>query len=734
LPKLFTLSSSLTLLLASAPAIAQQCQAPQRAAVADDALLAAFGEANPAVVEIQAGELDTSFGKDPTLSVSGGVLIRRGDRLAGAESATYDPLTRAFNLTGGVRYAGPNSSVTGKSAEFAYDTGRIRFEGAEFQVGEKDSRGSASVLEINQDGKLKLADVNYTTCPPESEAWVIEARDIELNTKTGVGTAKGVRLRFKGVPILYSPYLSFPISDARKSGVLAPEIGSTGRSGRELSLPYYWNIADNYDVTFTPRLLTARGLQMGTDFRYLFANSAGDVQFEYLPNDSKFNDNRQFIAFDHQTLFANGWRNQVRFREVSDNQYFEDLGGSMSNSSITHLNRSLLFDYFGENWSMLALIQDYQTIDEAIAPMDEPYRRLPQVRLDGHWPDSLMGFDFSFDSELAYFERNVGVTGWRLNTAPQVQLPIEKAGWFVIPSVTLDHTRYRLDNTAAGAEQNPSRTLPIASLDLGMHFERPMMSGSGRMQTLEPRVLYVHVPHRDQTALPVFDTILPDLNLVQLYRKNRFLGVDRITDTDQLSIGITSRILESSSGRELMSATIGQARYMSSQDVNIPDQTMSLAETSDYIAKVRFLLYDNINFDFGHQWSSGDRGTTQSEARLQYRPAPDKILNLAYRFRRESLEQGDLSWSWPLSQSWNFVGRYNYSFRDAEPLEQFYGLEFESCCWGLRLVSRRYISTRDGTRDSSIGLQLVLKGMTSVGTAADKLLERGILGYSRNLN
>ena len=326
------------------------------------------------------------------------------------------------------------------------------------------------------------------------------------------------------------------------------------------------------------------------------------------------------------------------------------------------------------------------------------------------------------------------MTGWRLNSAPQVELPIEKPGWFVVPAVTVDHTQYSLDNTAPGIDKDPSRTVPIASLDLGLHFERLMDSSDGRVQTIEPRILYVHVPHREQNDLPVFDTILPDLNLVQLYRKNRFLGVDRITDTDQLSIGVTSRILETSSGRELVSATIGQALYLSEQGVSIPGQPMSVDDTSDYIAEVRFLLYDNLNFDVGHQWSSGNSGTTQSEARLQYRPQTNKILNLAYRFRRDSLEQGDLSWSWPLSQSWNFVGRYNFSFRDQRPLEQFYGLEFESCCWGLRLVSRRFISTRDGTRDSSIGLQLVLKGMTSVGTAADKMLERGILGYSRDLN
>jgi LPS-assembly protein len=181
-----------------------------------------------------------------------------------------------------------------------------------------------------------------------------------------------------------------------------------------------------------------------------------------------------------------------------------------------------------------------------------------------------------------------------------------------------------------------------------------------------------------------------------------------------------------------MSATIGQALYLSEQNVTLPGESPIVSDSSDYIAEIRFLVYENLNFDVGHQWG-GEGGTAQSEARLQYRPQSNKILNFAYRFRRESLEQGDVSWSWPLSQSWNFVGRYNFSFRDDKVLEQFYGLEFESCCWGLRLVSRRYISTRDGTQDSSFGLQLVLKGMTSVGTKADRLLERGILGYSPTL-
>lgn len=728
--------TTLAIALAQSPVMAQgrqACAAPTISQLDSDSLLSEFGVGDPNVLELLVGELEASFGGTPSASMSGGVLVRRGDKLVGADHATYQPHNQALLFDGNVRYEAPNAKVSGTSAEFAYAAGQIRFEGAEFELGQGSARGSASILQINQQGRLELADVAYTTCPPDSNDWIIEAGEIELDSQTGVGKARNVRLRFQGIPILYTPYLSFPLSDTRKSGILTPEIGSTGRSGNELSVPYYWNIAENYDATFTGRLLTERGLQIGTEFRYLSKGSIGTAQVEYLPSDSKFNDDRLSIGFNHQTLFNSGWRNQIDYKEVSDNRYYEDLGGSLSVSSITHLNRSLLFDYYNDNWSLLARIQGYQTIDDAIAPADEPYRRLPQLRANGHWPDSVPGLDLSFDSELVYFDRDEGVTGWRLNAAPQIEIPFKRAGWFVIPGIILDHTQYDLDNIAPGQLKDPSRTLAITSLDAGLNFERAWGS-SGRIQTLEPRILYVHVPFEDQSNLPVFDTIVPDLNLVQLYRKNRFLGIDRIADMDQVSVGITSRIIDESSGRELMSMTIGQALYRTPTTVTLPGEPASLAESSDYIAELRFLIYDNLNFDIGHQWSSGENGTTQSEARLQYRPDTNKILNFAYRFRRDSIEQGDVSWSWPLSESWNIVGRYNYSFRDDRTLEQFYGLEYESCCWGFRLVSRRHISTRDGTTDSSIGLQLVLKGMTSVGTAADKLLEQGILGYTSTVN
>ena len=697
-----------------------------------DSLIPAGAASNDTTIVFEVGELEAQFETDLTARMSGGVLLQRGDKQAGAETANYDPTTGTFLLEGNVRYQDRGTRVDSDLAEFTYDTGNVRFEGAEFSLGSSNARGAADALEINEEGTLQLDGVSYTTCPPDSNDWLIEAKDIDLDTRAGVGVARGMKLRFQGIPILYAPYLSFPIGDARKSGLLAPEIGSTQRGGSEIRMPYYFNLAPNYDATVTPHLMTDRGLQMQTQFRYLTNSMNGKVSADYFGSDNEFNDSRSFLGLEHQMLFASGWRNRINFSEVSDSQYFEDLGGSLSSSSITHLNRTLNFDYYTQHLSFFGQVQDYQTIDDAIAPEDEPYRRVPQLLASGFWPDQWLGLALGFDSELVNFDRDVGVTGWRMNVAPEIALPIARAGWFVTPSVVLDHTRYALSNTAPGQSSSPDRTLPIASLDTGFTLERTMKNTS-RLQTIEPRLLYVHVPFEDQSDLPVFDTITPDLNLIQLYRKNRYLGVDRIADTDQVSLGITSRILDTSTGRELVSATIGQTRYFSDSKVTLPGQSFVSTESSDYIAEVSFLLNQNMNFDLGHQWGESGDGTTQSEARFQYRPSSNKILNLAYRFRRDSLEQGDLSLSWPVSSNWNVVGRYNYSFRDNEALEQFFGIEYDSCCWGLRLVARRHISTRDGTQDSSIGLQLVLKGMASVGTAADKILERGILGYSADL-
>ena len=407
---------------------------------------------------LEAGEMEAQLNPEPSASMTGGVLLRQGDKLAGADSARYDPDGKALFMEGNVRYEALGTLIASDSAEFAYATGRIRFEGAEFFLGGNNSRGKAAAFEINQNGRIELDEVNYTTCPPGSNDWLLEAKDIDLDTGTGVGTARGIKLRFKGVPILYAPYISFPISDARKSGVLTPEIGSSSRRGTEIKVPYYWNIAPNYDATFTPHLMTDRGLQLLNEFRYLTKSIEGALNVDYLPNDDQTDEARALLSFQQKAIFGKGWRNLVDIIDVSDDQYFEDLGGSLSTTSITQLDRHISFDFHTDTLSLFGQIQDYQTLDEAIAPFERPYRRLPQLVASGSWPNQPLGLRYGFHGELVNFDRDVGVTGWRLNVAPEVDLPITGPGWFIKPAVARDYTSYGLSDTLPGQPTSPSRT------------------------------------------------------------------------------------------------------------------------------------------------------------------------------------------------------------------------------------------------------------------------------------
>ena len=681
-------------------------------------------------ISFEADNINLSIGSKPTTNLIGNVTINNNDSTTTSNEAIYDPTNESLILNGEVRFADKNVNVTSQTAEFSYSTGTISFEQAAFDLNENSSQGNAESIKIQEQGILTLNNVSYTTCPIESNGWIINAQDILLDPNKGKASARKVGLKFKGIPILYIPKISFPIDNSRKSGFLAPEIGGGGRSGNEFRLPFYFNIAKNYDATITPRLLTGRGFQLGSEFRYINQNNNTKLKFDYLENDNIYGKSRHYIQFNHKTNFNNGLRALIDFGDTSDGHYFEDLGGNLSLTSITHLNQSLLFDAYGKNWSFIGRFQNFQTIDENISQGERPYYRLPQIKFATSLPYKPFGISASLDSEIVYFDREFGVTGWRIDVEPQIDWTIKNDGWYINPSFSWKHTQYELKNFSKDQSANPSRSIPITSIDAGLFFERKLGNLQNHIQTFEPRILYLKTPYREQSNLPIFDTIEPDLNIVQLFQKNRFLGIDRIADTEQISLGFSSKIANNKTGREVISGTLGKAFYLQKQTVSLPGQELYQDSSSDLIAELRFLVFDKLNLDFSHQWNNKREGVARSQARLQYKPSSNKLLNVGYRFRQDLLEQGNISWSWPLTESWNFLGHYNYSLRDKRTLEQFYGLEYESCCWGIRMIYRQYVSTRDGQEDNSFGIQFVLKGMTSIGTKANKLLERGILGYS----
>ena len=662
--------------------------------------------------------------------LSGNVEMRQGNRVIRADHLEYDTENQRAKLEGGVEFIDPMFRVRGNSGSYSAVLG-AQFEGAEFELPERNARGAARSLQMDATGKVTLDEVSFTTCPMDDMSWQMRARSIELDTRSRNGVGRGTSVRFKNVPIVYLPWMTFPIGSQRKSGFLFPNIGGSSRNGAMLEVPYYWNIRPNVDFTAQPIYYSKRGVDFAGELRYLTDRQRGRFEFNYLPGDDEFADeDRSRLYLEHVAELPGDWRFRIDATDVSDTQYFEDFARGPDGTSIPFAERLAEFIYRDEHLNVRGQIQDFQTIDDDLDPLDRPYTRAPRVLASGDWNLGLGAIDYGFDAELVNFERNVGVTGWRLDVAPRAGFDWSGAGFFVRPSAGYRYTQYDLKDQEPGTDDAPTRSLPFASLDAGLVFERASGSHGQRRMTLEPRALYLYTPYRDQSELPLFDTGLPDLNLVQLYRNNRYVGADRVNDANQIAFGLTSRLFDAESGAQYVAASIGQVYYFDRPRVVLPTETPSARDTSDFIAQLSLTAYKNWNLEAGIQWNPEESRSERSQFRLQYRPGDDRVVNLGYRAQRDRIEQVDVSTAWPIGDRWNAFGRWVYSLRDRDTLDQFAGFEFKACCYALRAVARRFISNRDGERETAFFIQLELKGLASVGTPADAFLERAIRGYS----
>jgi LPS-assembly protein len=633
-----------------------------------------------------------------------------------------------------VEYADPNLKVSGSSASVD-QTGGATFEGAQFELKDRNARGAANRIQVTRDQQLKLEGVRYTTCPLGEEDWVLRADDIDIRQRVGLGFGRGVRLDFKGVPILYTPFISFPVGNQRKSGFLFPTLGTSSRNGTSLAIPWYWNIATNYDATFLPTWYSKRGGKLDSEFRYLTDLGRGTLSAEYLPDDTEFGDSRSYLRFVNRSDFTDSLRLDIDAANVSDSDWFEDFGLGPEGTSISYLDRSASLTYLTQHWLAVLRAQNFQTIDDlGIPPEQRPHTMLPQLAVRAAFPDQFANLQFGLDMELGNFTHNYDdrlTTGWRMDVAPEIRWPLRGAGVYLEPAASWRYTSYRLDDTGPSLlERSPSREAPIASVDGGLIFERPAGSRGQRIATLEPRFMYLYVPFRDQTDLPVFDTATADLNLVQLFRTNRYIGADRLSDANQISIGVTSRLLDADTGKQFISGTIGQAYYFDEPRVALPGEVLDDPEFSDLIAELDITAFGDWNVGMGVQWDPSETRSEKGDVQVQYKPAFDRVVNVGYRFRRGNIEQVEGSVAWPIGEDWSAYGRLVYSLEDHTSLDQFAGLEYRSCCWRIRAVARRYVSDRTGDTDTSFLLQLELNGLSSVGVGADAFLERSIRGYS----
>jgi LPS-assembly protein len=680
--------------------------------------------APPRPVEDQRLHLDaarTETHADGSATFEGDVRAVQGPRSFRADRLEYDHVAGTVRASGHLVYRDPRLTLIGDRADVDMTSDVGRFSFVDFQFNDRLGRGHADELKMIDAQRSDLTKVQFTGCPKGDDSWTFDAATMHIDRSSGLGKAEDVLVRFKGVPLFYTPKLSFPVDDRRLTGLLPPRIGASERHGTELSLPWYWNIAPDMDATVVFHPMTKRGLMLENEYRYLGQSYGGTVEFDALAHDAETGESRGRARVTHRNELSAAWSLDLDLAAVSDPTYFEDFGSSLVATTQVFLPRRIDLLSSGLHYAFRARLLDYQTTDPTLTPADEPYGKLPQLALVAATEQGKYGVTWDVAAELVRFQHDSLVQGTRLDLKPRVSLPLRGDGWFMTPALAWRYSQWELDSDPAFAD-SISREMPIASFDAGLLFERD--TGGGKVQTLEPRIYYLKVPFRDQTGIPLFDTAIPDVRFEQLFRDNRYIGADRQGDADQLSLALTSRLLDPDDGRTVLEGSIGQISYFEDRTVTLTATPETLSR-SELIAQVASDLTAQLSVAATAVFEPGEGQTQRSNVSLRWRPEARKRLDFSYRFRQASVEQTDLALVWPLSSRWRAIARWNYSLLDKDSLETLGGLEYESCCWALRFGAREYIFNRTGETDRTVFLQLELKGLARVGERFEELLDRG---------
>ncbi|MBK6600351.1 MAG: LPS-assembly protein LptD [Betaproteobacteria bacterium] len=670
----------------------------------------------------------------------GGVELRTRTETVRADWLRYDILADEIWGKGAVTLRHGIDWVTGPELRFKRDTEVGFFRDARFYIGENGGRGSAADLRFVGPDRYEVTDARYTTCAAPREDWYIRMEELEVDQLRKVGTGHHATLHFLGTPVVYTPWLEFPLSGERKSGFLTPILGSSVSRGFEFASPYYLNLAPDFDATLVPRYMTKRGLQLGGQFRYLRPESTGEINGALLYDDRETGTNRYSLSWKHNQSFpqVTGLAGYWNLNKVSDDTYFTDLSDSVAYTSQVSLPREAGLTWAQGPYSLLARVQAFQTLQvPGSPPATLPYDRLPQLLVnvnDAPWG----GFDFGLAAEFASFRQPTRVEGDRVYAYPTVAWSRSGPWWFFKARGGVNLRYYSLEQSG-NAATHPSVTLPIASLDAGLFFEREdSFFGQAFVQTLEPRAYYAYIPYRDQRALPNFDSALDDYNFAQLFTENRYLGYDRIGDANQLTLAATSRFLNASTGAEHLRIAVGQRFYFSDQQVTL-NETPRSASSSDLLVGAEGRLSDVWSVVGLMQYNLDSGNTERFNFGGRYTPAPGRVVNATYSYTRDLvdpaggssiLKQFDLSTQWPIAGSWSVLARWNYSLADSKTLEAVAGVEYNGDCWALRLVGQR-LTTSTETTSTSVYAQIELNGLARFGTNPLELLRRTVPGYQK---
>lgn len=666
-----------------------------------------------------------------TLHLTGNVRVQKGHQRVDADDILYNRDTGALKAQNNILFEDQNLTIRAERIEMDMEADKGSFLDSSYSTAKDGAQGKAQLIEKDTE-TIILTESTYSTCPPDAQSWHLQTNELKLDDATATGTAKHLTIRVHDVPVLYLPYLQFPTSEERRSGVLLPKIGYGDIDGFKMEVPYYFNLAPQYDDTFTPRYFAKRGTMLENEFRYITEPDIENTVFlQFLPNDDRFSDeDRKTFSWDHQAIHGRYWRTLVDYNYVSDKQFFEDFGNDLETLTQVYIPKTGEITYWGPDFRFGVRVEAFQEISAL-----KPYQKMPQLTL-ALTPQRLPGgFTFDAKTEAIEFTRNPqDIHGQRFDITSSISRPFGGSAYFFTPKISARHTQYELENQTPGFEQTISRSIPSGSLDGGLFFEREIdWFDTEVIQTLEPRLYYLHVPTRRHDGIPLFDTSPFTFGYDQLFRDNRFTGIDRIGDTQQLTVALTSRLFSTEDGNELLRASLGQIFYFDEREVQLNTTTSPTDESeSDYVGDITAKLGTHWSARYGIVWNNDTNRTTSASVALQYKNlADDKIFNIAYYTRANELEQADLSFVWPLADSFNLLGRSNYSIQDQRSIENLFGIEYDTCCWSVRLVDRHQLNSESKLRRSTL-LEFELKGLGSVGNSIRNMLSTSILGYPRD--
>ncbi len=691
---------------------------------------------------------------------SGNVVFSQGDRHIAADEAILNQETQQFDANGNLVFQDSNFTVTAESLQAQMRTNRATLEGAKYWLHGQQVNGDAEKLQITINNNLILTNTNFTTCPPDNVSWLLEAEKIKINSEEEWGEIWNAKVRIAGIPVFYVPYMTIPVSDKRKSGFLYPSFSTSTTSGFEVSAPYYWNIAPEYDLTFTPNYMSNRGIFTKTEFRYLAGDAQnGRLNLEYLGNDQLLSSrpNRYLYNWQHQGAIDKHWRVMSNFTEVSDNNYFNDLKSDVNRATDNQLSRIGEVSYFENNWDLSTRVQDIKVLGEE----EKPYQVMPQVNFNFRAADFWSNLDFGFNSELTNFahQDNDVNTATRLHMAPSITLPIHGPSGSLTSQVKLMQTNYWQTNLDPNKNLDDSinRTIPQVRINGQINFERfTELFEQNYRQTLEPQFQYLYVGYEDQRNIGIYDTAQLQDDYYGLFRDRRFSGLDRIADANQMTLGVTTRLFDDHN-QEVTKFSLGQIFYLEDSKLGHEDSIFEQNQsTSILAAELDTRLTQDWYLGAAIQYDTNTSDNKKTEATLDFRPEANKLLQLSYRYVPDllnsntndlaNISQAGVRAAWPINDSLYFVGNWYYDLNENRSVETYTGFQYESCCYALRLSYHYRIKTNYDDNigssaidsrelfESGVYFNVIIKGLGGSGPlGVTDMLNDGLFNYRKPL-